>query len=173
VQSLSSAIDVAPTLLALAGIARPPGMHGVSQLAALGGADAPRDVAMASCGFQKGWAVMGPSWTLEFTHPSEAASEALVSSWYGGPAPADADWIERAFERRRASNGALAPAPRELGPLPGPSSIVGPLRERGIAWFLEVELARQVLHPLPWLRAPVAESEVARLVAEGLLSPAP
>lgn len=81
---LVSTLDVAPTLLELAGLARPILVHGRSQVATLRGAPpAERPFVYASCGLQEGCAVIGAGHVLEYLVPLGTADAQLRRSWTG------------------------------------------------------------------------------------------
>jgi arylsulfatase A-like enzyme len=83
-EQLVSLMDVAPTLLDMAGIAQPKGMHGVSQYGVLQGADEPtRTYAFASGGLQAGFVVFDARHCYERSVPAYARPGSLSTSWYG------------------------------------------------------------------------------------------
>lgn len=96
VSGLVSTLDVAPTLLALEGLAVPRSMAGRSQagaLRALDGEEAVRPFVFASCGLQEGCAVIGTSHVLEYLLPLGTADAQLRRSWTG-------EWSELAMQPR-------------------------------------------------------------------------
>jgi CBS domain-containing protein len=112
---LASTMDVAPTLLELANIAKPHGMHGVSQLSALRGDPRnARELAFASGGVQSGFAVIDSRWCYEHSSPGtlqlplspggEADAQALSLSWYGDAL--DHSAVYRTFLHDRSRNPA-------------------------------------------------------------------
>lgn len=102
VASVASTIDVAATLLDLAGLGAADDMQGVS-LSALcrnSRAAAPRRFAFASCGHQEGYAVMSERWTFEARLPW-TERRGLSRSWYGDEESHVDDYCERLQERDR------------------------------------------------------------------------
>ncbi|MEQ1894767.1 MAG: sulfatase [Planctomycetota bacterium] len=86
VPGLVSALDLAPTALANAGLAIPAGMQGLSQ-AGLADGRAPtaaaREFVFASAGLQEGCAVIGARFALEYTLPLGTSDDQLRRSWTG------------------------------------------------------------------------------------------
>lgn len=96
VPGLVSTLDVAPTLLALEGLAVPRDMRGRSQAAALrepATAGTARPFVFASCGLQEGCAVIGASHVLEYLFPRGTADAQLRRSWTG-------EWSDLAMQPR-------------------------------------------------------------------------
>ena len=86
VPELVSTLDVAPTLLALEGLAVPRDMAGRSQAGAVREPDTPaaaRPFVFASCGLQEGCAVIGANHALEYLLPLGTADAQLRRSWTG------------------------------------------------------------------------------------------
>lgn len=102
IDSIVSTIDLAPTLLALEGVPRPAGMHGMSQAAFVQGfSPAPgeqREVAFASCGMQAGFAAIGQRFCLEYLLPGKLDDASLVRSWFGDSIPDDTTQV-RFYDR--------------------------------------------------------------------------
>lgn len=85
---LASLIDVAPTLLELAGVSAPSEMQGLSLVSVLTALDAPtRPFAFAASGYQEGSVVIGPQHCLETSFPWLGVEAATALSWYGGALP--------------------------------------------------------------------------------------
>jgi arylsulfatase A-like enzyme len=93
VPGLVSTLDVAPTLLALEGLAVPRAMSGLSQAAAVREAApaAARSFVYASCGLQEGCAVIGERHALEYFVPRGTGDAQLRRSWMG-------EWSDRAIQ---------------------------------------------------------------------------
>jgi|SRR5262245_754451 len=86
IPGLVSALDVAPTLLALAGLPVPRAMSGLSQAAAVrepGATVAARPFVFASCGLQEGCAVIGERHALEYVVPRAIGDAQMRRSWTG------------------------------------------------------------------------------------------
>ncbi len=82
--ALVSLVDLAPTLLELEDLPRPPAMQGFSLLPLLTDASAAvREYAFASHGFQAGWVAMNASWCFESVRPDAAKTKLLATSWIG------------------------------------------------------------------------------------------
>jgi arylsulfatase A-like enzyme len=86
VEGIVSAIDLAPTALANAGVPVPAGMQGLSQAGLADGstrAAAARSFVFASAGLQEGCAVIGPRFALEYILPLGISDPQLRRSWTG------------------------------------------------------------------------------------------
>lgn len=142
---LASVIDVAPTVLALAGLPQPADMQGVSLVEALSVPGAsPRAFTFASCGLQPGWVAISPTHCLEFSEPWRASSELLVRSWYGSDAPPDPQPRLVLHERERDRGiGHATSAPLT-------ESVVAPLRAAALAWEERVVELRRRHQPSDW-----------------------
>jgi arylsulfatase A-like enzyme len=83
-QSLVSVLDVAPTLLELAGLEIPAAMQGRSLAPTLAEPSTTvREWAFASQGFQAGWVAMDARWCFESVWPEQAKTSLLADSWTG------------------------------------------------------------------------------------------
>lgn len=144
-RSLASLIDVAPTLLQLAGIPVTSAMQGVSLVEALGDAQAvTRPYAFARCGYQSGWVVFGARYCLEMSEPWRAQDGVLVSSWYGG-APPERPAARVVLHDREADSAVGHAHSAALDP-----SLVEPMREAFQRWEAQVEQLRLRFQPLDW-----------------------
>jgi arylsulfatase A-like enzyme len=142
VEALASLLDVAPTLLALEGVAVPRSMLGVNQAAQLATPGPPlRSFAFASCGIQGGYSAFGDRWALEVTFPSQAAPP-LVEGWYGRPDVADGAPFDLAYCYREESTPALSSPGRN------PPEVLE-LRAAAAAWIDRVEHLRAGLQRPP------------------------
>jgi arylsulfatase A-like enzyme len=142
VAPLASLLDVAPTLLDIAGLPAQPSMHGVSFGSYLRGRSAslPRTFAVARSGLQDGYLVIDPEWTLELTRPWVVDEEILASSWYGAPPPYErAPHIE--LLRRDGEHVEEERAAQEIQRLCA----------LGAGWVLDVERLRGSLQTVDWL----------------------
>ena len=137
---LASTIDVAPTLLDLAGIARPKGMHGRSLAGALrGDAASVREYAYASGGLQAGHVVFDERWCFERSRPGASRPDVVALSWYGDDDGASR--VERTFLHDRSSA-------RSFGHVVAPvedAAVAARLDAAGTEWFRWVDKAREVL----------------------------
>jgi len=146
--SVASLVDVAPTVLSLCGASVPPDMQGVSLASVLSDATArARRLAFASCALFEGWLACGDDFAFEESEPWTAATELLVRSWYGGPAPAAPS--PRIVLSRRASAGVHA----RFAPVAFDEAVAALAREGFASWDAEVEALRRRLHPNDWDRA--------------------
>lgn len=166
-----STLDVAPTLLALEGLAVPRGMTGLSQAAVARVPEAPvaeREFVYASCGLQGGCAVIGKEFVLESLQPEGAGDEQLRRSWFG-------EWTE--FERRLGLSF-YARARLDRPPLEGeppPKSELDPftrLREEVLRWRTETNEVRHFLQTPPG-RSGLDEQALARVRARGYRESSP
>jgi arylsulfatase len=113
---LASTLDVAPTLLALAGLPPAPFGHGRSQAPVARGAPPPpeRPFVFASCGLQDGCAVIGPRLVLEYILPMSSPDAQWRRSWTGQWGPRSLQPRMLYYDRRATrdplpSNGWLEP----------------------------------------------------------------
>lgn len=135
--AVASSIDVAPTLLELAGLAPAPAMHGVSQVAVIEGrAPSARDYAYASCDLQRGRAVFGQRQAYELLYPGRAESESLVRSWFGDEEDHTGDVIERVYDVRE--NPWAEPSHGRLEP-----QADHPLHTEAVRWFQRMDSIRR------------------------------
>lgn len=142
VPALASLLDVAPTLLDIAGLPAQPSMHGLSFVPYLRGrtTSPPRSFAVARSGLQDGYLVIEPDWTLELTRPWVVDDEILASSWYGAPPPYAR--TPRVELRRRGGE----PVDQDSAALETQR-----LCALGAGWVLDVERLRGSLQTVDWL----------------------
>jgi len=159
-----SLVDLPPTLLALAGIQAPAGMHGVSLVPTMSGDDdPPREYAFASSFIAEGFAVIGDRYCYERSRPGARGPGPLSRSWYG-------DDLTRLSEYREVLHDRLAPGP--IGHLPSGTRdpfIRASMRGAGRDWYALLGRARVILHRLPWATEEPDPVEVAELRAAGVL----
>lgn len=162
VEHAVSLVDLPPTLLALAGLSAPAGMHGLSLLPSMQGGPAPsREFVFASCYLHEGYAVLDERYSFELSHPGSRGGSLLAHSWFGFEAA-------RYSEKREVVHDRLAES------APGqPSVSDGRLKRRmraaGEDWYGLIDRARDVLHRLPWDPERPDPVEVAELRARGVL----
>lgn len=160
--ALVSLIDVAPTLLDLAGIERPAGMHGRSWSRLLAGrTDRVREYAFALGGFHTGFAVVDDEYLFTHSMPGEG-SPRLAESWFGTRDP-EHPIVEGLFARGER----LRPGARLEGiadPVRGDR-----LRAAGESWFRSVGRVRDALHLHRWLPSVRDPEVLEELRAMGLL----
>lgn len=145
--ALASMVDVAPTLLDLAGLTPPTSMHGQSLEPLLFGRRlASREFVVARAGLQDGYAVIDERWTLELTQPWRVDEEILASSWYGHDAPFD--------ERTRVVLRDRLGFDLELeGAEEARAAALERLCKFGAQWVREVERLRGSLQTVEWVIA--------------------
>ncbi len=142
VPGLASLLDVAPTLLDLAGLHPPASMHGVSFVPFLRGRSPapPRTFAVARSGLQDGYLVIEPDWLLALTRPWVVDDEILASSWYGSAPPYElATRVELVNRSGAPVDAARAAAETQR------------LCALGGGWVLDVERLRGSLQTVDWL----------------------
>jgi len=164
-----SQIDVAPTLLALEGIAEPPGMHGVSQLEALTGStsDPLRPYAFAACGLFSGCAVIGSTHMFEYVAPGRLASEGLRHSWFGSPrAEAGTEKVVRFYNWRREPFPPLRFTRAE-----GEAPLFHVYRQVAASWVENLHDARLILQHASFGEEALSDERVRELIELGFLSP--
>lgn len=143
VEALASLLDVAPTLLDLAGLGTGSAMHGESLVPLLEGrAGGSRPFAVARAGYQEGYAVIDERFTLELTQPWRAEDEILAASWYGrGPPYEEATRVVLRDRRGGAPDEATRAEALER------------LCVRGAQWIRDVERLRGSLQTVDWVIA--------------------
>ncbi|MEE8466908.1 MAG: sulfatase [Planctomycetota bacterium] len=148
VDALVSLMDLAPTLLSLYQIPAPQDrvMHGRDMTPLLRGAtDTIRPRAYASHGHAEGFCVVDSRWTYSVTRPGAAGSRSALSrTWYGDERLHRTEEV-RVLKDRRADH-----KPGILGLGVGHHAVAADLHAFGEAWYRDLELARDVLHPSPW-----------------------
>jgi len=162
-----SLTDVAPTVLSLAGIVQPAGMHGRSLVGILDGKPAPAERRVfASSGVYEGFCVIDERYCFEASYPGSRGPGALSESWFG-------DRLSHREELREALHDRVAdPAPSHLGPGLAAPEIAQELRTAGETWYALVDRARDVLHLDPFgadRRDPEEIAELRRLGVVGEL----
>lgn len=172
VEALASLIDVAPTLLELAGVPPPSGMQGVSQARYViepGRGEPPagttRTTAFASCGLQEGVTVLAwPRHCLELLVPDRTQNAVMRRSWFGEDRLSEGSATVRFYDRL------LDPHPPLESPVPDPPPPeFVTMRERASKWLENVTLARRVLQENLFVHERVDAEMVRRLREAGYL----
>jgi len=166
VGSLTSLLDIAPTLLDLSGVEPPTGMHGLSQGPVLRGeADYVRDFAFSAGGIQNGFSVRDDRYTFQKYDPGSRGPSTLYRSWFGEGNPIRN--MSRQHLRDRKTQ-------RDLGNLQE-SAVAPEVRERlraaGEEWYHWVERARLHVQRAPWVESNLDPKEREELERRGLLAP--
>lgn len=164
-----STLDVAPTLLALAGLARPPLVHGRSQAEAARGAapEAPeRRFVFASCGLQEGCAVIGARNVLEYLVPLSSGDAQLRRSWTGIWSPRSLQPRLLFYDRRATPFPHLADGWKE------PDAELAPLRTAAVEFLADMNDLRIALQSPRGIKK-LDETSLERLRARGYLGPRP
>lgn len=167
IDAVASTIDVAPTLLELCRLAIPSGTHGVSQLPAMHGTGpAPRDHAIATGGFQQGYAFFGRAWCLETLYPTRVAAASLVRSWYGTNALEDLEplVLETFYDRYATPHPVIG-----KGALPEPG-VLDRLRATSHEWVGNILALRAYLHGPDASEEAPSPATVRRLIDQGYLA---
>jgi arylsulfatase len=162
---VASTIDLAPTLLELAGLPVPPGMHGKSHLPALRSPDAApiHDFVFSSGGLCDGFAVHDQRFSYQATVHATRGDPDLVASWYGAPKPLKRS--RRRFLRDRSSD----PDPGDRGRAAVEPAVAERLQAAGDDWFTWIDLARLALHDPPWVREELTPEVREELRRRGLV----
>jgi hypothetical protein len=168
VPGLVSTLDVAPTLLALEGLAVPRSMSGLSQAAVARdrvAPVAPREFVFASCGLQGGCAAIGERHVFEYFVPEGTGDAQQRRSWFG-------EWTELGrhvgisfYERARMDH-----PPLEGEVPPGSEAELSPYRDEAFRWRKDTNDARRFLQAPPG-RSQLDEAALSRLRERGYGSP--
>lgn len=162
VPALVSLLDLPPTLLSLASIPRPAGMHGNSLAGLLAGSETTvRDFAFALGGIHTGFAAIDDEFLYTHAMPGEGKGR-LAESWFGERAP-DRVLVEGLFARGER----LRPDARAEG-IPDMQR-ADRLRAAGEAWFSDLGRVRDALHLARWLPGVRDPAVLEELRAKGLL----
>jgi choline-sulfatase len=167
-EGLASTIDVGATLLDLAGIELPSGLHGRSHLPALAGADSPpvNDLVYSMGGLSEGFAVHDARYSYQSIIPAVRGDGDLLASWYGTAKP------ERRPRRRYLRDRLSDSGPGDLGPSAAEPEVAERLHAAGEDWYTWIGYARVALHDPPWLEEELPPEIKAQLLERGLV-PAP
>lgn len=160
--ALVSLLDLPPTLLGLASIREPDGMHGNSLGGLLAGSDERvRDYAFALGAIHRGFAAADEEYL--YTHSLLGESKGrLAESWFGERSP-DQVLVEGLFVRGER----LRPGRRAAGI--GNLARGDRLRAAGEAWYSDLGRVRDALHLSRWLPSVRDPAVLDELRAKGLL----
>lgn len=172
VDALASLLDVAPTLVELAGLPPPTGMQGLSQARYVRGAGGGRPPtgttrlhAFASCGLQEGVAIVAwPRHALEFLVPDRTLHADMRRSWSGEDRLGEGRTTVRFYDRLED------PFPPLESPVPTPAPPeFEAMRERALTWLENVSQAQRVLQENLLFHERVDPETVRRLRDAGYL----
>lgn len=136
-----STVDVAPTVLDLAGLPRPATMHGVSLAPAVRGEDrALRRYAYASGGLLHGRAVHDDRFCLDESRPGEAEQPQVRETWFGAPQPMSSATRVHLHDRSVPGGGG------HIGLGASDAEAQARLAAAAAGWFQRLEEVRLVLH---------------------------
>lgn len=142
--TLVSAVDVAPTVLALEGLALPQGVHGVSLAPLLRDTaqSLERTAVFATGGAFPGWVAIDARHCFESIQPQHGASAVAVTSWTGEAlAGIDTPVRQVLHDRRDGRKGHLGLPGAETGDV----RVRGRLSAAGEAWYASMERERRAL----------------------------
>ena len=167
-EQLVSLIDVAPTLLELAGIVVPSGMQGVSLTRILaGGGEEVRELAFASSAIHRGFAVIDGRYCFEQSSPGSRGPGALSSSWFGDSA------VHREEVHEVLHDRVMHPFPGHLDRKVGDRRRAATMRAAGANWYRLVYRVRELVHLEPWRFDQRDPKEIASLRRHGMLGELP
>ncbi|MFT7677540.1 MAG: arylsulfatase A-like enzyme [Planctomycetota bacterium] len=164
--ALVSLVDLAPTLLQMASIPIPDGMHGHALGPLLHGREpSVREFAFARGGIHPGYAVVDTGHLFSSFRPGEGNSN-LAKSWFGARRPVD-PLVEGLFARgeRLELGGRLHGVPDEAR---GQR-----MRAAGEAWYADIGRLRDALHLYRWKPEVRDPAILEDLRAKGLLGSLP
>jgi arylsulfatase A-like enzyme len=166
--ALASTLDVAPTLLELAGVTEPPGMLGRSQVTSLlerdAGSPAVREYAFASCGYQEGGAAIAKDCALELTFPGQALGAEvsdLARAWFGD----ESDYKNQQDLRF------YSPVTGE--PIQPTMERAEQLKGAAMRWFVHTQDARRAFFGSAWRGDGLQSERIDELVELGYLGRRP
>ena len=165
IDQLVSLADVAPTILALNGIEVPQGMHGENLAPLLRGkGELERDTLFASHGVLDGFSVITEEDLYAWWQPgSRGAASVTAYSWYGKPGKRDGEDVYFLADREQPAGEWLS------AQLEGESVRAQQLHQEGLAWYADLERARQVLHPSSWNEEARSKEVIKELRSLGLI----
>lgn len=161
--ALASTLDVAPTLLALAGVDQPPGMLGVSQVPNLTADVAVREYAFASSGYQEGGAAIALDCVLAMTYPTRSLGSSasdLTRGWHGRE-DAPPEQLMQVYD---PATGAPAAVSAER---------YAELQAAALGWYGNTQDARSALFGSVWRGDALPPERVDELVELGFLARRP
>ncbi len=167
VNHLASLTDVSATLIDLAGLEQPPGMHGYSHASAVrGSVERVREHAFASCGLILGSVTIGERWTLEQLELRN--DEESVLSWFGRMPEREELAREVVYDR------ALNPYPSLVAPpTDAPADVVEELHTISRQWRGNVYSTWAVLQGSKFQRVLDNDAVIQHLIDIGYLGESP
>ena len=166
IDSLTSLLDVAPTLLELSEIEAPRWMHGVSQAPVLRGeADSVREFAYSTGGLQRGFGVRDYRYSFQKYEPSSLRPTSLFRSWFGESNPPHTGSRQHLRDREtQADPGNL----QASASVPQQGEV---LKAAGEEWYRSMDLARKHLQREPWSDFKLEPEMLLKLEQEGIIRP--
>ncbi len=157
IDQVTSAIDIAPTLIDLFGLELPPGIHGLSHKPAIFGEESDlRERAFAAGGVFEGYAVITKAEHFLRVSPGSLGSSSLFRSYFGfEKGSVEASEIPSITEAREPGTGLVLSLSEEHSER---------LTREGLGWFRWIREARDVLQG-----AEVDEETRAELLRRGLI----
>ena len=157
ITALTSLLDVAPTLLDLAGV--PPettGMLGESLVPVLKGeAEPARKYAFSSGGIHGGFSVHDDRYSFQLFDPASRGPATRVRSWFGEGNPSRESKVRHLRDRR------TEPDPGNLSPSAVQPEVEERLKAAGMEWYLQIERARDLVQEAPWAARSLGDEERA------------
>jgi hypothetical protein len=176
--ALASSIDLAPTLLELAGIERPAGMLGVSQVPNLRQREGEplRTYAFGSCGLLDGGVVVSEQYALELTFPGLSLGrygQDLSRAWFGEDFAERESPEERRFYDRQRHPIASLELDAQVLLAEVPPEERKQLEAAAVRRFYYALQARRALHGSSWRGDGLDPAGIAELIELGYLGGAP
>lgn len=166
-KALASLLDVAPTLLDIAGITLPSDMHGFSQLPGLldPALPAAREFTFSRGGLNEGFAVHDARYSFQISSPALRGDRNLQTSWYG-KRPTEKRKRRRYLRDRDTDSSPGDRTPSAQDPVRGLQ-----LKEQGDDWYSWMQEARMALHAPQWIEEKQSPEVLAELRKRGLIAP--
>lgn len=164
IDSLTSTLDIAPTLLDLVGLDVPRGMHGLGLTGLLAGdGTAVREAAFGSHGDVEGLCAVSEQDIYVEVEPGKRRIS-LDSSWFGDDRRRHNDVFRYLYSRQAGQVHGLSGAG-----LLNEERAAHALRAAAEAWYADMGAVREVLHPSAWNAEKRGEDVIAELRSKGLI----
>jgi arylsulfatase A-like enzyme len=166
IDSLTSLLDVAPTLLELSDIEPPMWMHGVSQAPVLRGeTDSVREFVFSAGGIQRGFGVRDHRYSFQEYEPGSLRPTSLLRSWSGESNPSHLGVRQHLRDRKAQSD------PGNLQASVSAPQVGEVLRAAGESWYQAMDLAQKHLQREPWSGLEIKLEELQDLERRALIPP--